>query len=311
MTNRIAEGLVRKTTAIAIFLYSLIAIYSISRILQTFPGRVPMLAIVALHVVPPLLFAWIHGAIGYGLRGILAFFAISIIVGSIVENIGVLTGFPFGHYYFTEVMGPKIFLVPVFLGLAYLGMGYLSWTPARVILGHTENALTGSRVITLPLIATFLMVSWDLCLDPVWATVVRAWVWQQGGSYFGVPVSNFLGWYLHVYILYQLFALYLRDRPNSHADVLPTGYWRAPVVFYGISAAGNLLLLIPRPGLSQVTDPTGKVWPVTSITAACGLTTIFTMGAFTLLASLRLRDQQLAASASALEHLTSRERAAN
>jgi Carotenoid biosynthesis protein len=153
------------------------------------------------------------------------------------------------------------------------------------------------------------MFSWDLCLDPVWATVVRAWVWQRGGSYFGVPVSNFLGWYLNVYILYQLFALYLRDRPN-HADVLPTGYRRVPVVFYGISAAGNLLLLIPRPGLLQVTDPPGKVWQVSSITAACGLTTIFTMGAFTFLAWLRLRDQQLAASASALEHRTTRERAA-
>jgi uncharacterized membrane protein len=114
-----------------------------------------MLAIVALHAVPPLLFAWIHGAICYGLRGILTFFAISIIVESSVENIGVLTGFPFGHYYFTEVMGPKIFLAPAFLGLAYLGMGYLSWTLACLILGPTENALTGSRLITLRLIAAF------------------------------------------------------------------------------------------------------------------------------------------------------------
>ena len=146
--NRVAEGRVKKTTAIAIFLYWLIAVSSVARILQVFPGRVPMLVIVALHVLPPLLFAWIHGAISYGLRGILTFSAISIIVGSIVENIGVLTGFPFGHYYFTDVMGPKIFLVPIFLGLAYLGMGCLSWTLARVILGHTENALIGSRVIT-------------------------------------------------------------------------------------------------------------------------------------------------------------------
>jgi uncharacterized membrane protein len=302
VTNRIAEGRVKRTTAIAIFLYSLIAVYSVARILQVFPGRVPMLAIVALHVLPPLLFAWVHGAICYGLRGILTFFAITIIVGSVVENIGVLTGFPFGHYYFTEVMGPKIFLVPIFLGFAYLGMGYLSWTLARVVLGNTENALTGSRVLTVPLIAAFLMVSWDLCLDPVWATVVRAWVWQQGGSYFGVPISNFVGRYLNVYILCQLFALYLRNRPNNHADVLPTDYWRVPVVFYGISAAGNMLLLIPRPGLSQVSDPTGKVWRVSSITAACGLTTIFTMGAFTLQAWVRLRDQQRATSPSALAH---------
>jgi hypothetical protein len=49
------------------------------------------------------------------------------------------------------------------------------------------------------------------------------------------------------------------------------------------------------------------VWQVSAITAACGLTTILTMGAFTLRAWVRLRDRQLATPASALEHLTSRE----
>lgn len=285
--NKIAEALAKNPTATSFFFYFLIAVYALSRVLQIFPGKIPMLAIVALHVLPPLLFALVHGVIFCGLRGILTFFALCFVVGSIVENIGVLTGFPFGHYYFTEVMGPKLFLVPIFLGLAYLGMGYLSWTLARVILGGVDNALTGSRVVTLPLIAAFVMVAWDFCLDPVWATIIHAWIWQQGGAYFGVPVSNFLGWYLNVFILYQLFALYLRGHAPQ-IDKLPRGYWRMAVIFYGVSAAGNLLLLIPRSGLSQVTDATGKVWQVSSITTACALATIFTMGAFTLLAWVRL-----------------------
>jgi len=187
--------------------------------------------------------------------------------------------------------------VPIFLGLAYLGMGYLSWTLGRVILGGSQRPLGGSRVVTLPLIAALIMVAWDLCMDPVWATVVHAWIWQQGGAYFGVPVSNFLGWYLHVYILYQLFALYLRCRPTNRSP-LPSGYWRLAVLFYGVSAAGNLLLVIPRPGFSLVTDPTGKEWQVSSITAACALASIFTMGAFALLAWIRLtgRDSEALAS---------------
>jgi uncharacterized membrane protein len=288
--NKVVEIAAKQPTATTLFLYALIAVYASSRVLQVFPGKVPMLAIVALHVLPPLVFALIHGAMVYGVRGIVTFFALCFVVGTIVENFGVLTGFPFGHYYFTEVMGPKIFHVPIFLGLAYVGMGYLSWILGRVILGGSQSALGGSRVVTLPLIAAFLMVAWDLCLDPVWATVVHAWIWQQGGAYFGVPVSNFLGWYLHVYILYQLFALYLRGRPTN-ASPLPSGYWRLAVLFYGVSAAGNLLLLIPRPGLSQVTDATGKEWQVSSITAACALASIFTMGAFALLAWIRLTDR--------------------
>ena len=105
-----------------------------------------------------------------------------------------------------------------------------------------------------------------------------------------MPVSNFLGWYLNVYILYQLFALYLRGRPGS-VRPLPAGYWHLAVIFYGVSAAGNLLLFIPRPGPSLVTDPAGKQWQVSSITAACALATIFTMGSFALLAWARLRGR--------------------
>lgn len=250
-----------------------------------------MLVIVALHVLPPLVFAFFHGAMLYGLRGILTFFALCVAIGGLIETFGVLTGFPFGHYYFTDVMGPKIFVVPIFLGLAYVGMGYLSWTLASVILGGLRKPVTGSRVVTLPLLAALVMVAWDLCMDPIWATVVRAWIWQQGGAYFGVPLSNFFGWYLTVYIIYQLFALYLRKRVIDLSPLSP-GYWQLAVLFYGVSAAGNLLLLVPRPGLSQVTDATGKVWQVSSIVAASVFGTIFTMGAFTVLAWIKLKSRR-------------------
>jgi uncharacterized membrane protein len=31
------------------------------------------------------------------------------------------SGFPFGHYYYTDNLGTKLFLVPVLIGPAYLG----------------------------------------------------------------------------------------------------------------------------------------------------------------------------------------------
>jgi uncharacterized membrane protein len=303
--ERFAESLVKRQLFTTLLLWSLIVVYASARSLQAFPSRVPMLAIVALHVLPPLVFAFLHGAMLYGLRGILTFFALCVAIGGLIETCGVLTGFPFGHYYFTDVMGPKIFVVPIFLGLAYVGMGYLSWTLARVILGGLPNPLTGSRVVTLPLLAALFMVAWDLCMDPIWATVVRAWIWQQGGAYFGVPLSNFFGWYLTVYIIYQLSALYLRKRVINLGP-LPSGYLQLAILFYGVSAAGNLLLLVPRPGLSQVTDATGKVWQVSSIVAACVFATIFTMDAFTVLAWIRLRSRGRTALASGTRGLTAR-----
>jgi putative membrane protein len=140
-------------------LWAVIAFYAAARIFQVYPGRIPMLAVVALHVFPPTIVALIHGAKCYGWGGILRFVAISFLIGNSFENVGVRTGFPYGHYHFTEVMGPRLWNVPILLGLAYVGMAYLSWTLARVILGGMQAPVVGSRVITIPLVAGFLMVA--------------------------------------------------------------------------------------------------------------------------------------------------------
>jgi uncharacterized membrane protein len=268
--------------------WAMIAMYAFARVLQVYPGRTPILTVVAFHVLPPAAFALIHGARSYGWRGILVFIGIILVVGNAFENIGVRTGFPFGRYYFTDLMGPKLSVVPILLGLAYVGMAYLSWTLAHVILGGCGTRLSGSRVVVLPVIASFLMVAWDLCLDPIWATVLRAWVFPDGGPYFGVPISNFLGWYLTVYVIFQAFALYLRGR-STDRHRLPSRHWFQAILFYGSFAAGNLLLVIPRTGPSVVYDPAGVRWRVSDITGTCALVTIFTMGVFTLVAWARLQ----------------------
>ena len=268
-------------------LTALMAIYAVSRFLQVSHDGIPFLAVVALHVLPPLLFALIHAGVLHGWRGSIVFLAICGVVGNAVENLGVRTGFPFGHYYFTDVMGPKLFVVPILLGCAYVGMGYLSWTLGRLILGGAGAPLAGARIVVAPLVASFIMVAWDLAGDPVWSTIVRAWVWLDGGAYFGVPVSNFLGWYAAVFRIYQLFALYLRGRAPSSSRLSPA-FWRLAVLFYAVSAAGNLLLLIQTAGPSTVVDATGAQWKVSDITAVSALVSIFVMGAFSLLAWVRL-----------------------
>jgi uncharacterized membrane protein len=277
--------------ATTLVLWALLMLYAIARILQIFPGKVPILAVVALHVLTPIVFALVHGALFYRTRGILVFFTICLVVGNIFENIGVRTSFPFGTYYFTDLMGPKLFVVPIQLGLAYLGMAYLSWTLARVILGDMRSPLAGSRVVTLPLIAAFIMVAWDFSQDPIWSTILHLWIWRQGGAYFGVPLSNFLGWYLTVYVFYQLFAIYLRAQ-STNTSALPSSYWSLAILFYGVSAAGNILPVIPKPIVSVVLDPAGTSWRVSDITGTCALVSLFTMGAFALMAWVRLNDEK-------------------
>jgi putative membrane protein len=237
-------------------LRALIILYAFARVLPIFSGNPPPLGVVALHVLPPLAFALLHGADAYGWRGTLIFTGICLAIGNIAENIGVATGFPFGRYYFTDFMGPKIFHVPVFLGLAYIGMGYVSWVLGCVVLGSKRRR-------ALPLLAAVIMTTWDLSLDPTWSTVLHTWIWVDGGAFFGVPLTNFLGWLLTTYLIYQSFVWLLRGAKPVPAD------WQSPIVFYGVSALGNFLQLIPLHKLAVVTDPAGRVWKISGIATAC------------------------------------------
>lgn len=112
------EGIAGNQTVRTAPLWTLIVVYSAVRFLQIFPCRIPLLAVVTLHVVLPALFALTHGARLYRRRGMLVFMALCLPIGNIFENLGVRTGFPFEHYYFTDLMRPKLFSVPILFGLA-------------------------------------------------------------------------------------------------------------------------------------------------------------------------------------------------
>ena len=261
-------------------------LYAAARILQLYSAVFPSLALVALHVVPPALFALFHAARIYRWKGSLVFAAFCLGTGCFFENLSLRTGFPFGHYYFTELMGPKIFQLPVLLALAYLGMGYASWILSVLIVG--------SRSWLTPTIAAFVMVAWDLSMEPTWSTVDRAWIWRDGGSYFGVPVSNFLGWYLTAFLFYAMFARYLRNREPLNQ---PASYWRLPVYLYSLSALGNLLLAVPAKTAIQfapvIQDASGKSWLLADIMGTYILISLFVMLPFSLIARGAIRQQQL------------------
>src|SRR5207253_3476717 len=59
--------------------------------------------------ITPLLFpfALVHGGRRYGWKTIAVFMIVTAIVSNILENTSILTGFPFGHYHYTDALGPK------------------------------------------------------------------------------------------------------------------------------------------------------------------------------------------------------------
>jgi len=269
----------------------LLAAYACARILESTHNPLPSIAIVALDVLSAMAFALIDGARHYRLRGILVFAGLCIVVGNVTENLSIATGFPFGHYYFASLMGPKLFQVPVLLGLAYIGMAYVSWMLGAAIVGRSPASATGARILAVPLTASFIMVAWDLAQDPVWGTVLHGWVWRDGGLWFGVPISNYLGWYANVFTIYLLFAIYLRrSTAPRHPKPRPTA--RPAILFYALCATGNVLQIFYKADPAVVQDPAGHTWRVADITGASALVSIFVMGAFAFLAWIRFDGQR-------------------
>jgi putative membrane protein len=121
-------------------------------------------------------------------RAILSLLCLSAF-GYAIEMTGVLTGFPYGPFYYGDALGPKVAgLVPYLLPL--------SWVP--LVLGAVgataPEEKTGPRRRFLPILsAAILLTLVDGVLDPG-AASLGFWVWPEGGIYYGVPVTNYLGW---------------------------------------------------------------------------------------------------------------------
>ena len=58
---------------------------------------------------------------------------------------------------------------------------------------------------TRAIMAVIVMTAWDVVIDPGMARA-GYWVWEHGGSYFGVPRHNFVGWLVTTFTVYVVSA---------------------------------------------------------------------------------------------------------
>src|SRR5438093_4851237 len=116
------------------------------------PNSIPVVVLVLFL----LAFVLLHGALHYRLSGALIFVAVALVVSNILENTSILTGFPFGHYHYTDALGLKLFLVPLTIGPAYVGTGYLSWVIATVLVDEVHRESSAFTTIAVPVTASFV-----------------------------------------------------------------------------------------------------------------------------------------------------------
>ncbi|MBI4588354.1 MAG: carotenoid biosynthesis protein [Candidatus Rokubacteria bacterium] len=116
-------------------------------------------------------------------------------VAFLAEFSSTRSGVPFGLYHYTEATrGQELFLanVPVMDSLSFTFLAYASFSLARLLLARSQG-------VSVVLVSGLLMMLLDVVIDPLavrgdrWF-LGRIFSYPEGGVYFGVPLSNFLGW---------------------------------------------------------------------------------------------------------------------
>ncbi len=152
------------------------------------------------------------------------------VVAFTAEYASTRVGIPFGLYHYTGgTVGRELFIsnVPFFDSLSFPFMAYASYCLARRALGQAQ----GWAQATL---AGVLMMLMDVVVDPL-AVLGERWFlgrifyYAEPGAYFGVPMSNFAGWFLVGWVIVGGYLWAARGRPR------PTGSpWGGIGLYYGV-----------------------------------------------------------------------------
>jgi uncharacterized membrane protein len=170
-------------------------------------------ALTILTVITFFLASATHAFLSRGATWTVGYLGITLAFGWLIERVGLTTSFPFGHYEYTDTLGPSVFGVPLVIPLAWSMMAYPCLLAAqRLSMTRVGVALVGGLVLA----------SWDLFLDPQMVSEGH-WVWTQIGWELpgipGIPLQNFLGWLLGSIVLMWLLDLLPRKVAD---DAVPT-----------------------------------------------------------------------------------------
>lgn len=124
-----------------------------------------------------------------------------ILIGILVEVIGVNTGLLFGEYSYGDAIGLRLFGVPLLIGVVWLMVTVSAWQMALLFqLGKVASVV----------LATGLVVIFDLVLEQ-FASLYGLWTWQNGI----IPLKNYATWAIVSATIFTLLALYAPQKRIS------------------------------------------------------------------------------------------------
>ncbi|MCK9422075.1 MAG: carotenoid biosynthesis protein [Bacteroidales bacterium] len=235
---------------LAVFLYMIV---------HTFLGRVLQLPAIPGgsygKLIAPVLFAFCYFVYTRGYKSAIFLILFSVIYCWIAEETSVHTGFPYGHYYYSDEMGYKLDVVPILIGLNYFWVYIFPVFYLSNLIAQGTFLDSGSRLKTLlftSFIASILIAGIDMAVDPLDSTKMSEWVWTKNAfvGYYGIPYSNYLGYLVVMtpaFFIYGLMERRFQARPMGPVTpciaAIPLVFYFLEFILYSVPAPSGVFLV--------------------------------------------------------------------
>ena len=181
------------------------------------------------YVVLGALAALAHAAGALGWRRATGLLVVGSGISLASELLGTSTGLPFGEYSYTGLLGYRVAgLVPFPIPLSWFLMIYASLAICGRILPVRDDSAGRWR---WALVAGAILTAWDVSMDPAMSAATSHWIWHQPGFFYGMPLINWIGWYLTGVIVAR--AMLGVASPSAFADRVSPAW--IPVALYAVN----------------------------------------------------------------------------
>ena len=192
-----------------------------------------------------------------GWRAVLSFTVVGYLISFGSEVSSINNGFPYGWYYYIDTTSNRelwIAGVPFFDSLSYVFLSYCSYSTALLLLAplrgwHWNLVPLETRSLrksfAVLLLGSLLQTYLDIIIDPVSLQGNRWFLGQiygyrEQGHHFGVPLSNYLGWWLvsalMIFALQRVASRPAGPEPPAGVTAVPFKALFGPILYFSVIA---------------------------------------------------------------------------
>ena len=136
------------------------------------------------------------------------------------EIIGVNTGFLFGHYQYGNVLGPKLYGVPLLIGfnwfiIVFCAGAFFNQILVMLLEKYNLHITKTIAVIAFVIGGATIATCFDIILEPV-AVKLNFWTWENSH----IPMLNYICWFIVSAVMLTINVLLKISHVNKFAKHL-------------------------------------------------------------------------------------------